>query len=164
MTGLSVILTLWLAHRWPFKLAEKGKFTGKISRGAIWRALFWRTLWRLVLVCFTIAFLPTVGADSPEEAGERYGYVLILTLFFSVPYTAIRAYWVSRYFKLPDVSEEPPPIEGKEPAIYVFQNERKTGPFTKAQFKQMFEAGMVDARAKYWHAGMDGWKDVIPSP
>jgi hypothetical protein len=46
----------------------------------------------------------------------------------------------------------------------VFQKETKSGPFSKSQLKQMMESGMIDAKAKYWHAGMEGWKDVIPNP
>lgn len=164
-----LIITLVCAHVWPYSLAEKkNALAGKVTRGAIWRTLCWRSMWRLFLIVLVpaISILCLIGLNSgrPEEAGEVAGTVTIVWMLIGAPYALIRSYWISGYFKLPDTSEEPPPAEGKEPAIYIFQNDKKTGPFTKSQFKQMFEAGMVDAHAKYWHAGMDGWKDVIPNP
>jgi hypothetical protein len=74
-----LILALILAHRWPFTLAEKGNFKGKTSRGAIYRALCWRTLWRLFLTCALLSAVPAFGADYPEEAGRLVGQMLIIT-------------------------------------------------------------------------------------
>lgn len=147
---------LWLFSDWTARLAEKGSFAGKTTRGALGRALFFRVSWRFWLLPLALTFLIASG-DGGQAAVHSVALMWFLC-FLGWLYLAFKSYRLSKYFHLPD------PEVNHDPSIYIFQNETKTGPFTQEQFERMFKSGKVDGKAKYWHAGMDGWKDVIPSP
>ncbi|HLH52578.1 MAG TPA: rhomboid family intramembrane serine protease, partial [Verrucomicrobiae bacterium] len=45
-------------------------------------------------------------------------------------------------------------------AIYLFQANAQTGPFTSAQVQDMFRQGGIPLDALYWQEGMDDWRSA----
>jgi membrane associated rhomboid family serine protease len=59
-----------------------------------------------------------------------------------------------------DSSEDAADPSAVPPAIYLFENEVQSGPFTQVQIREMLAAGYVSADALYWQNGMADWRSV----
>jgi len=46
------------------------------------------------------------------------------------------------------------------PAIYLFENDTQSGPFTPQQLSEMWAAGSISADALYWQNGMTDWHGI----
>ena len=45
-------------------------------------------------------------------------------------------------------------------SLYLYQNDKQTGPFTEAQLRQMLQGGLVPMDVLTWKEGMAGWEPL----
>jgi len=69
--------------------------------------------------------------------------------------------WLMRGRRRTHDGEEEAGQDSNAPAaIYLFENDTQSGPFTPRQLNEMLAAGYISAETLYWQNGMEDWRSI----